>query len=376
MKQLVVFAISMCSIITATAQISFKNNKKKKTTAVVADAVPKYPFELIGEMDGYTGSKIIIADFFNQTIADTIPVVNGKFIYKGMLAETQASIYIREDGQNNNFFLDTGKHNMIIDCKENKGFGLTTSPSQESMNAFNTQINPYIENRKKYNTTADSGGIFQAKNEADIQTIFKSYLAAPTTPPIVANFLVLNTIMAMKGAPESAVMEYFSLLPPAAANSGLGKRTTKFINKTFADEVGKIAPDFTLMDVNGKPVKLSSYKGKKYVLVDFWATWCGPCRKEFPELMAAQTKYKDKDLVILGVSIDANKESWEAFVKDQTKTNWQHVWDGPSGPDMVANTLYSVPSIPRNFLIDKDGKVIARNLRGAGVESTLAQYLK
>lgn len=137
--------------------------------------------------------------------------------------------------------------------------------------------------------------------------------------------------------------------------------------------VGKQAPDFTLPDVNGKPVALSSLKGK-YVLVDFWASWCKPCRMENPNVVAAYNKFKNKNFTVFGVSLDENKEAWlSAIQKDQLV--WQHVSDLKQWESMVI-PLYKFDGIPYNVLIDPQGKVIAEALRGPDLETKLAAVLK
>ena len=125
--------------------------------------------------------------------------------------------------------------------------------------------------------------------------------------------------------------------------------------------------------MDGKTVTLSSYKGK-YVLVDFWASWCGPCRGENPNVLAAYNKFKSKNFTILGVSLDENKDAWKKAV-DKDGLPWTHVSD-LKGWKSDAAAIYSVHSIPANFLIDPTGKIIAKSLRGAELDSKLAELLK
>lgn len=134
--------------------------------------------------------------------------------------------------------------------------------------------------------------------------------------------------------------------------------------------VGAEAPDFTMNTLEGKPMKLSDLRGK-VVLVDFWASWCGPCRKENPNVVRVYHKYKDQGFDILGVSLDRKKEAWEkAIIKDGLP--WHHVSD-LKGWKNEAAALYSVSSIPQTILLDKEGKILARNLRGPQLEQRLAQ---
>jgi len=137
-------------------------------------------------------------------------------------------------------------------------------------------------------------------------------------------------------------------------------------------DVGDIAPNFAMSDTNGKPVSLESMKGK-VVLLDFWASWCGPCRMENPNVVRAYQKYKDKGFTILSVSLDNSREKWLQALKKDGLT-WTHVSE-LRGWDTSAGKLYHVTGIPATFLIDKDGKIIARNLRGSALDEMLDRVL-
>ncbi|PRY15631.1 peroxiredoxin [Pontibacter ummariensis] len=137
--------------------------------------------------------------------------------------------------------------------------------------------------------------------------------------------------------------------------------------------VGQVAPDITLPTPDGGSKSLSSLRGK-YVLVDFWASWCGPCRKENPNVVAMYNQYKDKGFEIFGVSLDQSKDKWLAAIeKDQL--SWPHVSD-LKGWESSAAQLYNVTAIPQTVLIDPEGKIIAKGLRGDDLEEKLATLLK
>lgn len=144
-------------------------------------------------------------------------------------------------------------------------------------------------------------------------------------------------------------------------------------NGTAKPVEGLMAPDLTMPDVNGKPFSLSSLRGK-YVLVDFWASWCGPCREENPNVVAAYKKFSNKNFTILGVSLDKEKSAWLKAIKDDGLT-WNHISDLKFW-NSQAVALYNFDGIPYNVLIDPQGKIIAKELRGDDLQNKLAEVLK
>jgi peroxiredoxin len=138
-------------------------------------------------------------------------------------------------------------------------------------------------------------------------------------------------------------------------------------------EVGATAPELTMNDIGGNPFSLSQLRGK-YVLIDFWASWCAPCREENPNVVAAFNRFKDKNFTVLGVSLDQNKQAWIDAVKDD-KLTWQQIsdlkyWGSAAVP------LYGIDGIPYNVLIDPQGKIIATHLTGNALHNKLAEVLK
>ncbi|WP_158799316.1 TlpA disulfide reductase family protein [Pedobacter sp. L105] len=184
----------------------------------------------------------------------------------------------------------------------------------------------------------------------------------------------LNTYMMvttlLNNVSDDEISRLFNLIPDAN-RKGTYFNELKFIKENLY--VGKILPDFVQADTSGIPIKLSDFRGK-YILVDFWASWCKPCRAENPHLVAAMKKYDHKKFDIISVSLDSKKSDWlEAISKDGLQ-NWTHVSD-LKGWNNGVSIYYKLIAIPRNFLLDPSGKIIAKNLRGQDVLDMLNKII-
>lgn len=165
----------------------------------------------------------------------------------------------------------------------------------------------------------------------------------------------------------------FSGLNENVQLSKWGKIIKNYLEKSVTFNIGDSAIDFTLKDSNNKDVKLSSFQGK-YVLLDFWGSWCGSCRIEHPNLSKLYNEYKDKGFEILSVSLDKDKQRWETAMNKDNMT-WSNVCDTTGFSGDIAVT-YKIFTVPLNFLIDKEGKIIAKNIKGINLENKLNEILK
>jgi peroxiredoxin len=177
-----------------------------------------------------------------------------------------------------------------------------------------------------------------------------------------------------KYRPEYArLAPLYNSLSAAVKNSRDGRAFAYKLNKMKVMEVGSTALEFTQNDPEGKPISLSSFKGK-YVLVDFWASWCLACRLENPNMVKAYNKYHEKGLEILSVSLDKSKEAWLNAIKKDGMP-WNHVSDLKYWKNEAA-VLYGIGAVPANMLLDKTGKIIGKNLKGEALNAKLAEVFK
>ncbi|PJJ79715.1 TlpA disulfide reductase family protein [Mucilaginibacter auburnensis] len=272
-----------------------------------------------------------------------------------------------------NSVTDSVKNATVSDLLNNESKELRAQLSQVEDEAKKLQAEFAAAGPDKQNSLAFKNAL-QAKAvilQNRQKQILKSFITGHTN-----SFLsIIALSMLGSHAGDMAEMEnLYSLLSTQLKNTQTAKTFRASIDVAKATAVGSIAPDFTQNDVNGKPVSLSSFRGK-YVLIDFWASWCGPCRQENPNVVKAYNKYKGKKFTILGVSLDKPeaRNSWLAAIKNDGLT-WTQVSDLKYWNNEVAQ-LYNISSIPANFLLDPQGRIIARDLRGEDLDKKLAEVL-
>jgi thiol-disulfide isomerase/thioredoxin len=242
---------------------------------------------------------------------------------------------------------------------------------QKDIEAVDEKLSAIYKVARMNNNKQQMDSVENASNELDKQRMqyVKTYAATHPASYITAYAIYAN----YSYNPEVAELRgLYTGLDPAIQSSYFGKQIKTTLDAAELTGIGKPAPAFVQNDAGGKPVSLVAFKGQ-YVLLDFWASWCGPCRAENPNVVKAYQQYHPKGFAILGISLDDSKDRWLAAVK-KDQLSWTQVSDLKGWQNSVAD-LYGVKGIPMNYLLDKDGKIIAKGLRGEDLDKKLAELL-
>jgi peroxiredoxin len=291
---------------------------------------------------------------------------------------------------------DAGNIKLSGDFNQLPQYTVQGSPASQSIQKFLLVVNEHVRDittldnviRQLHAQGKDSSIASAQQDLSDVSTGLTRYVEqyADTTkylPNALFAVRILNP-----ATEEPYVNGFLQTLPKRFGNAPQVKEFTERWNKMIAMRqaggqpqqnftggpvMGAAAPPISLPTPDGQTVSLASLKGK-YVLVDFWASWCGPCRQENPNVVAAFNKFKDKGFTILGVSLDDNKDKWQQAIQ-KDGLSWTHISDLKRWESIAARD-YGVESIPANFLVDKEGKIVARDLRGPALEQKLAEVLQ
>jgi peroxiredoxin len=328
------------------------------------------------------------SDRFSKNIKiDSTKLKNGEFEFTGNIDGVEAIILglpVRDSKGN---FVPQSKEyrgpimlskgNLFITGNYNSRTNLlaTGTAAQDEYNIFRNkteQLNDRLNviTGKFYNTKIKEeidklNNEYRNLSNTLVQAAKNHVISYPNS--ITSAYIAKSTLVK---ADVSILKEVYELFTPAVKNSVYGKEVKQLYQKAMFLEIGNDAPLFTLPDKDGNAVSLSSFKGN-YVLIDFWASWCAPCRREHPNLIKLNESYKNKGLKILSISMDKRKELWlKAIVED--KLTWTQLSDLKALDSEVGNN-YGIKILPTNFLIDKEGRIIAKNLNETDLSSKLKE---
>lgn len=346
------------------------------------DSTPKYVIN--GTVEGdETGNVYLLKRGENamDTLAQAA-ITNGKFVLTGTTTDiTYATIAIQGKRATFPILLENATYTASLSTKSPMESKIEGTAEQRILNEFSDVNNQLRAAQskfyKEYSVAAEAKDSekLQALREAFEQLVQKGEAKQDSINKANLNtYAAAYILTSQMGRLDAEVLnQKFSELGPKAQASDAGQRISDRIKKLSAVAVGQVAPDFTLNTPEGKPLSMHSIKAKVKI-IDFWASWCGPCRGENPNVVKIYKEFHAKGLEILGVSLDNNKENWMKAIEDDQLT-WNHVSD-LQGWACAAAQLYAVNGIPHMVVLDENNVIVAKNLRGDALRAKVAEMLK
>ena len=339
-----------------------------------------------GTATGFAEGTLVKLFFFepnqrDNTLLDSVKLADGRFEFKEIGTEPGrfAAVVAVGSEESNLIFLEGGTVKVTCNASATEKITVGGTPSNDALAAMSQECHPYAvalhEIAEKYEATSDEATKkklqkeYMALQEVQDSIMRQHVLRHPDTH--FAAFLLPQVYYNMQADELKRVLD---LRPASSKNDARIKRIADQVERQGPTMPGKPYKDFELATPAGKPAKLSDYVGKhKLVLIDFWASWCGPCRADMPEVVQLYKTYRKKGLEIVGVSLDNKADAWQKAIGDLGIT-WPQMSD-LQGWKCAAANLYGVNAIPATVLIAEDGTIVARNLRGEKLAQKVAELL-
>ena len=341
-------------------------------------------FTLNGKIIGQDAGTIIIRYVPDSTVVfDTLQIIKGEFVFKGTINyPLQVNLNAGNQLNETRLYIEPGVMNLVLTKDKFSGFKLTGSKTQEEsellvkleepLNKILLSLRDQISKNNDLINNSPNAAIkkqLEKENEEiekrrsnalnDQYGIWLSFIKSHPKSVLVPSYLGMLE--------QRNYMSFDSLkvnvnrLDSKVKESRDGKNLLKYIRIKENTQIGKIAPDFSAIDSNNQPLTLSQFRGKNVVLIELWASWCGPCREGFPYLKTIHRKYHPKGFEIIAVTLDQDKKTWMSAVKEEGIDNWYNTATQFRQSESLNNNIfqnYPKGPIPRSFLIDKEGKII------------------